>query len=336
MTYASSRLTRRSLAGHGLTLFGLAALQPEALAQTFSLEPSFSVSDQVWHDPSRNRDIPLRLRIPAPRVANERLPVILYSPGLGGTRDAAEHWSDHWASNGYVVTNVQHRGSDQLYGAPGSDPIEVVRRLAAATTPTQLAQRVGDLHFVLDDLSNHGQLAAAAQNRIGIAGHAFGALTVQAMAGQNVSRHGPDLADPRVTAVIAFSPVVRNRVDAETQFGDVNQPFLSITGTLDNESAGYRVAAEERVRPFYSMPPGGKYLLVFRNGDHQAFSGSVGNLNATRSAEAANAEPRIIRASQAVSLAFWDAYLKRNLSAEAWLSSQARGILSAEDRFERR
>ncbi len=307
-----------------------------AHAQSFSLEPAFSVVDQVWHDPARNRDVPVRLRLPAPRVANERFPVIVYSPSLGGTRDSGERWSDHWAANGYIVVNLQHHGSDRLPAGISGDSLEMVRQLAAATTPGQLYQRVADLRFVLDEIPHHRELGSAALNRIGICGHSFGAYTVQAVAGQAVSRHGPEMADPRVRAVIALSPVVRNRVDAETQFGEVKLPFMSITGTLDSESAGFRVAPDERVRPFYSMPPGGKYLVVFRSGDHVVFSGSAETFGATRASEAVLAEPRILRATQALTLAFWDAYLKRNLSAEAWLATQARSILTPDDRFERR
>ncbi|CAN5457625.1 acetylhydrolase [soil metagenome] len=324
------------LASRSAVLLGLAASQRLSLAQTFSLEPAFSVVDQVWRDVARNREIPVRLRIPAPRTANEKLPVIVYSPGIGGTRESGERWSEHWATNGYVVVNVQHHGSDVVLGRAGGDPLDVVRRSALATTPSQLFQRVADLRFVLDEIPRHRELAAAAMNRVGIAGHAFGAFTVQAMAGQNVSRHGPELADPRVRAVIALSPVVRNRVDAETQFGDVNVPFMSVTGTLDSETAGFRVQPDERVRPFYSMPAGGKYLVVFRHGDHAVFSGSAYSVGGPRPAEAVLAEPRIVRANQAITLAFWDAYLKRNLSAEAWLATQARGILAPDDRFERR
>ncbi|CAN5216810.1 acetylhydrolase [soil metagenome] len=323
------------LAGRSAVVLGLAAAQRLALAQTFSLDPAFSVVDQMWRDEGRSREIPVRLRIPAPRSANERRPVILYSAGVGGTRESADRWGDHWAANGYIVVNVQHHGSDVVLGRAGGDPLDLVRRSALATTPSQLFQRVADLRFALDEIPRHRELGAAAMNRVGVAGHAFGAFTVQALAGQNVSRHGPELADPRVKAVIAFSPVVRNRVDAETQFGDVNVPFMSVTGTLDSETAGFRVAPDERVRPFYSMPAGGKYLVVFRHGDHAVFSGS-GYSGGPRASEAVSAEPRIVRASQALSLAFWDAYLKRNLSAEAWLATQARAILAPDDRFERR
>jgi hypothetical protein len=47
-------------------------------------------------------------------------------------------------------------------------------------------------------------------------------------------------------------------------------------------------------------------------------------------------EPQVVRASQVLTLAFWDAYLKGNAQAERWLLLQHRRVLSSEDRFEAR
>ena len=61
--------------------------------------------------------MPVRIRIPA---GSGKLPVILFSHGLGGSLDAGTIWAHGWAEAGFAVVNVQHRGSDSaIFGKPG-------------------------------------------------------------------------------------------------------------------------------------------------------------------------------------------------------------------------
>lgn len=275
------------------------------------------VLDQIWHDEQRSRDIPVKLRIPAPRAGGERSPVILYSHAFGGSREDGERWGEFWAAHGYIVLHLQH---------PGSDHATVLQLNNALVISAQLRERVNDVKFVLDEMVRRNEFRYADLNRIGMAGHALGALTTQTLAGQSFGPKLPRTSDPRIKAAIAFSPTVRNRVDAERQFGKVNIPFMNITGTLDTQTYGVAGEAEERVRPFYAMPPGHKFLLVFWGADHKIFSGR----HTTADYE------RVTRLTQTVTLAFWDAYLRNLKGAQTWLENDTRGALDARDRFEKR
>ncbi|HEU4620779.1 MAG TPA: hypothetical protein VFS42_01015 [Burkholderiaceae bacterium] len=294
------------------------------------------VVDQIWRDESRNRDVPVRLRLPQPRNANERFPVILFSHGLGGGVNGGERWGEHWAANGYIVVHIQHLGSDESVLKSVENQVEALRSLRLAATSNQLIDRSFDVRFVIDELNARPEFKNADLNRIGMSGHSFGALTTQAIAGQKFRVRGPQVADSRVRAAIALSPTVRNRVDAETQFGDVTMPFMCITGTQDREVLGLGVAPQERTRPFYAMPAGGKYLVVFSGADHRVFGGSKERVEQPRPAGAERVEPHVQQATAALTLAFWDAYLKDIPQARRWLSTQARRVLDAQDRFERR
>ena len=297
-----------------------------------------TIVDQLWHDDNRNRDIPVRIRVPQPRNANERFPIILFSHGLGGNREAGERWGEYWAANGYYVIHVQHRGSDEELWKALEDRVAILKALTSAANVSQLIERVFDVQFVLNEAPGHSEFARADFSRIGMSGHAFGAYTTQALVGQKVAlRMAPRLIEPRIKAAIAFSPSVRNRVDAESQFEEVTVPFMSVTGTLDGEESSIDFSPDERTRPFYALPPGQKYLLVFQNGDHAVFAGRAQPLlDRKRAPEAVEADARIVRAGQILTLAFWDAYLKGNPNAERWLVTQSRRVLGAKDRFERR
>lgn len=61
-------------------------------------------------DAKRARTIPLRVYLPESR---KPAPVILFSHGLGGSRDNNPYLGNHWAKRGYAVVFVQHPGSDE-------------------------------------------------------------------------------------------------------------------------------------------------------------------------------------------------------------------------------
>src|SRR5437879_2469655 len=63
-----------------------------------------------WKDDRRSREVPVKVY--APRSDKGPFPVIVFSHGLGGTRDGYEYLGRHWASHGYVCVHLQHHGSD--------------------------------------------------------------------------------------------------------------------------------------------------------------------------------------------------------------------------------
>ena len=66
------------------------------------------------HDAARQRDIPLRVYLPTTNGANGQKaePVVLFSHGLGGTRQGCAYLGTHWSARGYTVVFLQHAGSD--------------------------------------------------------------------------------------------------------------------------------------------------------------------------------------------------------------------------------
>ena len=66
--------------------------------------------DSIVKDTVRNRDIPLRVYLP---IEKTPAPVILFSHGLGGSREGNPYLGQHWSARGYVVVFLQHAGSDE-------------------------------------------------------------------------------------------------------------------------------------------------------------------------------------------------------------------------------
>lgn len=232
-----------------------------------------------------DRVVPVRLRLPD---GSARVPVILFSHGLGGSLAAGARWAEAWTAAGFAVLNVQHPGSDaSLLGvATGPAALAALRKGA---TPEQLLARVTDMRFVINRLGRGATIGACPLarldlTRIGVAGHSMGAQTVQAVAGQTFALPGGrrGFGDSRVKAAIAFSPAPPARDDTAKAFAGVHIPFFSITGTDDAVPLLTSVTPADRQRPFAAMPAGDKYLLVLAGADHMVFSGGEGQRAATR------------------------------------------------------
>ena len=293
--------------------------------------PYLPVCEATWHDAARNRDIPVRIRMPdiADAPVDAKAPVILFSHGLGGNLDAGTEWGKAWAREGFIVVHIQHPGSDTAIWRGGMASVR------AAMGAQQLIARAGDVHFALDHLALHGKegacdLARADLDHVGMAGHSFGAVTTQAVSGQRYPRVGAAFLDPRIDAAIAFSPSPGRdgQSDAET-FAGITIPFLSVTGSDDAVPQLTSTTPADRERPFRAMPTGGKYLLWLDGTTHAAFSGN--DYAARGTAPDSHVRPLILR----VTAAFWWWTLRGAAWAKADLDKPD-PELGPRDRFEKR
>lgn len=317
-----------------LTFF-ITLLFPAGTGRAAAATPDFEAAgpyvakiiDLRWTDPVRQRELPLRLRLPdapGPR------PAILFSHGLGGSVDGGRAWGEHWASHGFIVIHLQHPGSDETVWKGAAQPRRAIR---AAAGVEQFAERVRDVKFVLDEVARRhadGDALAAriALDRIGMSGHSFGAITTQAIAGQDFGARsrGFGIADPRPRAFIAFSPSARSE-HAVTQFATIERPFLCVTGTEDGEvGLGLGVPPSQRLLPFAGMPPGNKYLLNLDGADHMLFNG--GSRRRANGADPAR-DALHVRVTKATTTAFWFATLADDRGAGVWLASAAAYVAAA-------
>jgi predicted dienelactone hydrolase len=161
--------------------------------------------------------------------------------------------------------------------------------------------------------------------RIGMSGHSFGAITTQAIAGQDfgAGARAQAIADARPRAFIAFSPSARSGTGPRT-FATIARPFFSVTGTEDGAvGMGLGVAPAQRLVPFGAMPAGDKYLLNLTGADHMIFNGDgrrrISAVDPARDA-------RQVRLTKATTTAFWLAYLNRDIVAKSWLADAQRYV----------
>ena len=297
-----------------------------------AINPAFHPShvDLTVHDAARNRDLPVRVYLPTNTTPE---PVVLFSHGLGGSREGSVFLGEHWAARGYVALFLQHPGSDDSVwkNAPGQ---QRMRAMNQAASLDNFLLRVQDVPAVLNQLeiwnTDKTNLLAGRLDlkKVGMSGHSFGAVTTEAVSGETMPVGGQQFTDPRIQAAMAFSPSSPKTGSAAKAFGSVKIPWMLMTGTKDIAPIG-DTDVKSRVAVYPALHGAPKYEVVLHNAEHSAF---------TDRALPGDREPRNPnhhRVMLALSTAFWDAHLRGDAGALAWLNGPGpRSVMEPEDQWQ--
>lgn len=344
-----------------LPLLGLAlALQPardtpkpapnESMARAYTLHlehayapegPALEVVtlDITLHDGARAKDLELRIRAPklpasAPDATHAPLPLIIFSHGAGGAKDAFPDLSTHWASRGYIVVHPTHSDSISLRREKGEDLSRLRENPRNLVMDVDGPDRLADASFIIDSIpaiadainehvkETNPELPGAAGSlplaidatRIGMAGHSAGAYTTQIAFGAKV--RGPrwgtlrlkSHADPRIKAAILISGQgTTNRSLTKDSWSDISGPMMVYAGSLDVSRISDETP-ESRREPFEYAKPGDKYLVYIDGATHGSYQGKG---LATMLRENPTTDIEVITAAvSSGTTAFFDRYLK--------------------------
>lgn len=320
-------------------IFTFLTVTPLLIADDKSYDPlsidqdqTIKTRDFVIQDLDRDREIPIRIYFPQ---SEKPSPVILFSHGLGGSKNNNPYLGSHWAKRGYVAVFMQHNGSDESVWKDE----KLRNRMKAMQQAASLKNsklRFEDVPVVIDALEDwtnkkdHSLYTKLDLKHLGMSGHSYGAVTTQAVSGQTAWGGRVDYTDKRIRAAVAFSPSSPRGRNVKGAFKEVKIPWMLMTGTEDHSPIG-NSTVESRLAVFPALPEGDKYELVLHNAEHSAFGerrlpGDKGKRN-----------PNHHRAILALSTAFWDAYLKEDENALKWLENDnARSVLEVLDRWQRK
>lgn len=271
----------------GLMLAGPVMAEP-AVSETAQVESTWTpagarqklaVESQTfdWFDSKRQRAVPVRLWFPASEPGPH--PVVVFSHGLGGTRDGYEYLGRFLAENGFVVIHPQHVGSDDSVWRGKARPMAAMRE--ATRNLAEIMARPEDIGFVLDEAARLNEEEGPFKgkfdlSRAAVAGHSFGAYTALAASGRRLAnpRTGQsiNLQDPRLKACIALSPPASQSPTNGPSYAEFQLPCLHMTGTLDSSPVNGNSAEDRRI-PYDSIKATDQYLVTLAGGDHMVFSG---------------------------------------------------------------
>ena len=199
----------------------------------------------------------------APPAACPRVPLVLFSHGLGGCALQTLFFTEELARHGYVVAAPDHRDA---VCAIGSDELKFgnMRTDQSFLEPSRWNERseidrLHDLHAVIRLIANDPQLGSATDvNSIGAVGHSLGAYAAIATAGG-----WPSWKQENVKAVLAFSPYLLPFI-AHGALARLNVPVMyqgavfdwGITPSIEGPQGAYAMTA----------PP--KYFVKLNGGTH--------------------------------------------------------------------
>lgn len=329
-----------SIASHFSDEPGPKALQSSTRVAWYEPPAPYKVDtfDMEVSDQARNKTLPLRVRIPL--QATGPLPIVVFSHGAGGSRDAFPDLSTSWASRGYIVIHCTHDDSIQLRRQKGEKLDQLITNPKSLKSDVKPVERLADVKLILDELPEIERAITTRpganslkldMSRIGIAGHSAGALTTQMAIGVKVrgTRAGAglltptDVGDPRFSCALVISGQgLTNRMMTKDSWSDLSKPMLVISGSKDVSGISDETP-ESRRHPYEYAKPGDKYLLFMEGATHSSYQGKV-KLRALQGDNPDDDTLKMItRCTESATTAFLDTYLKDNPQARAFLISDA-------------
>lgn len=142
-----------------------------------------------WHDETRDRNLPVKIFIP--KGISAPCPVIIFSPGLGSSRENYAYLGEGWAKSGFVCVFLEHPGSDAAIFKDNDPKHGAAAMRQVLKEPQHILDRAQDISFAIDELTQLNRVKSPLQNdldlaRLGVAGHSYGATAAMISAGERV------------------------------------------------------------------------------------------------------------------------------------------------------
>lgn len=255
---------------------------------------------------------PTRYRLKAPAAAG-RWPVVLFSHGANSSSLSYDRLWDVWVARGYAVIGPDHIDT----GPPATQakpPPEGLWRSRLADISLPLGRR-GDF-----DAAARALGGALEWRSVAAAGHSFGAVVAQALAGARLADpvdHTPvDAGNPAVGACLAFSPPgpLPGFIPSDA-WSTVRTPSFLQTGDAD-VLPGFVDDWRSRLTGFSG---GRDRWTVVGHGVNHYFGGLICRLDPK-----AGAQGPALDEVAALSGVFLDAYLRHDPAALGALSARAK------------
>jgi hypothetical protein len=128
--------------------------------------------------------------------------------------------------------------------------------------------------------------------------------------------------DKRVKALLPMSAPVPVSALRDRAYQGVKLPTLHMTGTKDDSPIGETKAADRRI-PFDYITGCPQWFINFQDGDHMIFSGRM----ARGTSDEKQKDLAFQKQIKQCSLAFWNAHLKGDAKALAWLNDDMKSYL---------
>lgn len=228
--------------------------------------PVGTIPDALLKDATRDRAVKVTIEYPTRGGPH---PVIILSHANTLSNRSYPGLTAHWASYGYVVIRPAHLDT------PSPDDLTVAEWRTRARDVSAVIDALPALPAQYPELE--GKLDST---RIGVAGHARGAVTAMMLGGVRVFPGPVSFADSRVKAIVAMSPAgpMQQWGLTNESFSELRVPALFLSGSGDT-GTGEGETPEWRQQAFELAPAGDKWLILLEGIRTGTFTGQAGPLH---------------------------------------------------------
>ena len=210
-----------------------------------------------------------------PSTGANKLPLIVYIPGLGESAQAGSRWRETWARAGYAVLSVQPLAFDAMAWQSDLARDANFKGLARAHRAPELqAQRSERLAAVMAEARRRAAAGDSLWSRID--------FDTVVMAGYDIGSLSAAQAAEGARALLLLSPMPLD-MDVSAR---LSQPVLMVGSRRDDDLIGLVATPAERTAGFTTLPPGRKQMLLLEDASHALLSGAAGQEDATDGATA--------------------------------------------------
>lgn len=307
-----------------------------------------TVDELIVRDPAGKKAVPCKAHFPK---TGGPYPVIVFSHGFGGNKDAFGPVGKHWASHGYVVIHPSHAdGVGRARREPAkpakaddadparadtvkADPAEAKADesvpgrprpgglaggfFGGLNDPQKIGGRVGDVTLILDALDHLPRTVPALagkidKDRVGVGGHSFGAYTAMLVGGVTADLGGQRDRSYLDKRVRCILPISAQGTGQQGLTAKSwEQLKLPMMTITGTRDRGAGGQGLDWKTEPYQHSPPGDKYLVVIEGANHVSFG--GGLGA-RGAD-------IVACVELASTHFWDAYLKDSAAAKEYLQA---------------
>jgi len=240
--------------------------KPRVMAPTPVLPEHVMMHELLLTDEQRSRrEIAFRAYVPDGKGP---FPTVLFSPGLGETKDSYSYLLTAWAEAGYLVLIPTHKGTgrDDLNLLGTSVAARGLRAIQLTADQMQWRDRTADMQFLL---AHAGELEPLKDKidkaNVALTGHSYGAHTTMLGVGAKANFKQPPpgpVTLPQARVAIAISPQGEKMIGMKADSWDaIHVPILYMRGEKDAGIFGDPPSARDH--GFQRSPAdGSKYLAV--------------------------------------------------------------------------
>lgn len=301
---------------------------------------------QIGFADSYNLDVDIYL----PQDQTQPAPLAILTHGVASGRSHFRYLGEHLASHGYIVLIPEHIGSNQEYAAAF-----LRGELSVDLSPIEFYNRPLDITYLLNKIEKDPEFQGLINwQQVGILGHSFGGNTALSVAGAPINQErinqvcqedrpslnasmllqcrasylppgDYNLRDSRIQAVVAVNPVTSSIFGSESM-AKIAIPTMLLGGSEDIVTP----FIEEQAHPFLWLKTPNKYLGVMMGGSHNSTSSEEGAANLP--SIFIGTRPDLARNYlKAMSLAFFEVYLRDRSDYESYLSATYTQAISTEE-----